>query len=115
MEHTGNSSRSKASPYRAHSGGSPDTEGKSARVLVSIASARCAPSRIARKKSMAESDQSAALTWRKSSASGVNGGACVEVAFDGEFVLVRDSQNRASPPLKVSVSAWRTLVSGIKA
>jgi hypothetical protein len=64
---------------------------------------------------MAESDRSTVLTWRKSAASGINGGECVEVAFDGHCVLVRDSKNRGSSPLALSVQAWRTFLSRVKA
>jgi hypothetical protein len=64
---------------------------------------------------MAESEHLAALVWRKSRASGVNGGACVEVAFAGRSVLVRDSKNKASSPLTISVQAWRTFLDRIKA
>ncbi|WP_230329939.1 DUF397 domain-containing protein [Nocardia aurantiaca] len=38
-----------------------------------------------------------ALTWRKSSYSGSNGGECVEVAFDSERVFVRDSKYLRNP------------------
>lgn len=64
---------------------------------------------------MAESERLAALVWRKSRASGVNGGACVEVAFSGQSVLVRDSKNIASSPLTISVLAWRTFLDRTKA
>jgi len=37
------------------------------------------------------------LVWRKSSYSGSNGGECVEVAFDGDRVLIRDSKYLRDP------------------
>lgn len=55
------------------------------------------------------------LIWRKSAASGGGGGDCVEVAFDGQSVLVRDSKNKAGPSLRTSVQAWHTFLSSIKA
>ncbi|AVT32816.1 DUF397 domain-containing protein [Plantactinospora sp. BC1] len=50
-------------------------------------------------------------TWRKSSRSGSNGGACVEVAgnLPGR-VLVRDSKDQAGPALSFAPDAWRTFV-----
>ena len=44
--------------------------------------------------------------WRKSSYSGDNGGACVEVA-SAEVVLVRDTTDRRGPMLTFTVNAWR--------
>ncbi|HVV21620.1 MAG TPA: DUF397 domain-containing protein [Pseudonocardiaceae bacterium] len=41
------------------------------------------------------------LRWRKSSRSGGNGGACVELAHTGR--AVRDSKNPAGPVLTVDV------------
>ena len=35
--------------------------------------------------------------WRKSSYSGDNGGACVEIASSAEAVLVRDTTDRGGP------------------
>lgn len=46
------------------------------------------------------------LRWRKSSYSGGNGGACVEVGQHGGTVLVRDSKTDASPELPFSSGAW---------
>lgn len=40
-----------------------------------------------------------ALAWRKSSYSGSNGGACVEVATAGPSVAVRDSNHPEGPLL----------------
>lgn len=38
-----------------------------------------------------------ALAWRTSSYSGTNGGECVEIAFDGDTVLIRDSKYLRNP------------------
>ncbi|MFG1793972.1 DUF397 domain-containing protein [Nocardia sp. NPDC049149] len=38
-----------------------------------------------------------ALAWRTSSYSGTNGGECVEIAFDGDTVLIRDSKYLRDP------------------
>ena len=47
-----------------------------------------------------------ALTWRKSSYSGTNGGQCVEVAASG-YVLVRDTEDRAGAVLAFSAETWQ--------
>jgi len=54
-----------------------------------------------------------ALTWRKSSYSGNNGGQCVEVAARG-VVLVRDSKNPQGPVLEVSPETWQQFIMRIK-
>jgi hypothetical protein len=51
--------------------------------------------------------------WRKSSYSGDNGGACVEVAAV-EAVLVRDTTNRGGPIVTFTADAWRTFTTTIK-
>ncbi|MBV9023232.1 MAG: DUF397 domain-containing protein [Streptomycetaceae bacterium] len=58
----------------------------------------------------------ASATWRKSSYSGNNGGACVEVA-DGfpSMVPVRDSKYPDGPALIFSAEAWTTFTSDVKA
>lgn len=38
-----------------------------------------------------------ALAWRTSSYSGTNGGECVEIALDGDKVLIRDSKYLRDP------------------
>jgi hypothetical protein len=48
------------------------------------------------------------VVWRKSSASGGDGGNCVEVASIG---AVRDSKNPAGPTLRVDLA---TLVAAVK-
>ncbi|WP_084467441.1 DUF397 domain-containing protein [Actinokineospora inagensis] len=55
------------------------------------------------------------MSWRKSSYSGGEGSACVEVAWPGhrpavDGVLVRDSKNSTGPVLLVSSTAWRDLL-----
>jgi Domain of unknown function (DUF397) len=47
-----------------------------------------------------------ALTWRKSSYSGTNGGQCVEVTASGH-VMVRDTEDRAGAVLAFSAETWR--------
>ncbi|WP_089315473.1 DUF397 domain-containing protein [Actinomadura mexicana] len=47
------------------------------------------------------------VVWRKSSRSG--GGNCVEIAFDGESVLMRDSTDRLSAVLTISSVQWQLL------
>ena len=55
-----------------------------------------------------------AVTWRKSSYSGSNGGQCVEVAAPGH-VLVRDTQDRAGAVLEFGPDAWREFAAKVKA
>jgi hypothetical protein len=55
-----------------------------------------------------------AVTWRKSSHSGSNGGQCVEVAKPGR-VLVRDTQERAGAVLEFGPDAWREFTAKVKA
>ncbi|WP_427921817.1 DUF397 domain-containing protein [Streptomyces sp. cg40] len=49
-----------------------------------------------------------AYTWRKSSYSGSEGGQCLEVAACPHAVHIRDSKNpeNSSPTLTVSPTAW---------
>ena len=51
--------------------------------------------------------------WRKSSYSGDNGGACVEVAT-AEAVLVRDTTDRSGPTVTFTAEAWQAFTSTIK-
>jgi hypothetical protein len=46
------------------------------------------------------------MEWRKSSFSGANGGACVEVA-SAEGVAVRDTTDREGITLEFSTEAWK--------
>ncbi|MEC3919307.1 DUF397 domain-containing protein [Nocardia sp. CDC160] len=52
--------------------------------------------------------------WRKSTYSGSNGGACVEVLFDGPIVRIRDSKYIGNPlcqpEIAVSAVAWATFL-----
>ncbi|MFB7471781.1 DUF397 domain-containing protein [Kitasatospora sp. NPDC056184] len=50
------------------------------------------------------------LVWFKSSYSGGEGGACVEVAEATESVLVRDSKDKSGPQLTFSSAAWESFV-----
>jgi hypothetical protein len=54
------------------------------------------------------------LEWRKSSYSEEPNNDCVEVSFDGEAVLVRDSKDPAGPVLRVSSDAWSALIETIR-
>jgi hypothetical protein len=46
------------------------------------------------------------MEWRKSSFSGANGGACIEVA-SAEGVAVRDTTDREGATLEFSTEAWK--------
>jgi len=50
--------------------------------------------------------------WRKSSYSGDNGGACVEVAAV-ESVLVRDTADRSGAVLTFTADAWCSFISAV--
>lgn len=53
--------------------------------------------------------------WRKSSRSGNNGGACVEVARNLPGVVgVRDSKDPAGPALAVAPAAWLSFTESVK-
>jgi hypothetical protein len=59
------------------------------------------------------------LGWFKSSRSGGNGGACVEVAVTGDVVGVRDSKQVAGgrhtgPRLPFDRGAWGAFVADVK-
>ncbi|GAA4194529.1 hypothetical protein GCM10022252_39070 [Streptosporangium oxazolinicum] len=51
--------------------------------------------------------------WRTSSLSGSNG-QCVQVAFLGKHVAVRDSKNPQGPALAFGTREWSVFVSGVK-
>ena len=53
--------------------------------------------------------------WRKSSYSGSNGGACVEVGTTAPGVVVRDTTNRAGTTLTFPRTSWRTLIANLRA
>jgi len=53
--------------------------------------------------------------WRKSSRSGDNGGACVEVARNlPGIVAVRDSKNPHGPALIVSRDEWASFLTRLR-
>jgi hypothetical protein len=58
-------------------------------------------------------DRDSMLFWRKSRASGADGG-CVEVAMRDSSVLVRDSRNRSGARLAFSAGQWQLFVRRIK-
>lgn len=47
-----------------------------------------------------------AYTWRKSSYSGSEGGQCVEVATHPAAIHIRDSKNPEGPTLTLSPTTW---------
>jgi Domain of unknown function (DUF397) len=51
--------------------------------------------------------------WRKSSYSGDNGGACVEVAT-ADNVLVRDTTDRRGPVVTFTANAWSTFLATVR-
>lgn len=55
-----------------------------------------------------------ALRWRKSSHSGGDEGACVELAGLPGAVAVRDSKDPHGPSLALSPAAFRTLLADLK-
>lgn len=52
--------------------------------------------------------------WRKSSASGPYSDNCVEVAFIGDAVLVRDSKDPDGPVLLYTREEWAAFLTGIR-
>jgi hypothetical protein len=54
------------------------------------------------------------LRWRKSSFSGGNGGACVEVGQHGGSVFVRDSKADTCPELPFSYGAWMEFLATLR-
>ncbi len=54
-------------------------------------------------------------TWRKSTYSDANGGACVEIAGDtGNVVRVRDTTNRDGGTLAFTSDAWGKFLDGLR-
>ncbi|MGC0377369.1 DUF397 domain-containing protein [Streptomyces sp. SAI-229] len=56
------------------------------------------------------STEDAGLTWYKSSYSGNEGGACVEIAVGTATVHVRDSKDVHRPHLAVNADGWAAFV-----
>lgn len=52
------------------------------------------------------------LDWRKSSHS--NSVGCLELAANGDSVLVRDSKDRGGPELSFSLLEWHQFVAGAR-
>lgn len=52
------------------------------------------------------------LVWRKARC--CEASSCVEVAFDGDHVLVRDSKDPDSPVLRFTRDEWTAFVAGVK-
>ena len=52
--------------------------------------------------------------WRKSTSSGPFTDNCVEVAFIGDAIAVRDSKNPAGPVLLFTTAEWDAFVDGAK-
>jgi hypothetical protein len=50
--------------------------------------------------------------WRKSTFSESNG--CIEVAFVGEQVAIRDSKDRSGPVLTFSPTEWEAFLAGVR-
>ncbi|ARF77864.1 DUF397 domain-containing protein [Kitasatospora aureofaciens] len=50
------------------------------------------------------------LAWFKSSHSGTEGGACVEIALAPDTVHVRDSKDKTGPQLCFTPEAWTDFV-----
>ena len=53
------------------------------------------------------------INWRKSSYSGDNGGACVEVA-SADAVLVRDTTDRHGPMLVFTADVWQAFTATVR-
>jgi hypothetical protein len=56
-----------------------------------------------------------ALTWRKSSYSGANGGQCVEVGNDTRLIAVRDSKDPDGSVLAFAAATWAAFAERVKA
>jgi Domain of unknown function (DUF397) len=54
-----------------------------------------------------------AVIWRKSRYS-TGATECVEIARAGQFILVRDSQDRIGPVLALTCAQWRVLLTRIR-
>lgn len=54
-----------------------------------------------------------ALRWRKSSR--CDSAGCVEVAWAGDLIAVRDSKTSDGPILRFSRAEWASFVAGVRA
>ncbi len=61
---------------------------------------------------MARSIDWSKAAWRKSSHSG--DGGCVEVAFVGDAIGVRDTKDRSGPVLEFTATEWSAFLSGVR-
>lgn len=61
----------------------------------------------------ARPDRYPATTWRKSHAS-ADQGACVEIAVQGSYVLVRDSKEKNGTVLGFTFGRWHELLGRIR-
>jgi len=61
----------------------------------------------------ARPDRYPTTTWRKSRAS-ADQGACVEIAVQGSFVLVRDSNDKNGAVLRFTFGQWLELMGRIR-
>jgi hypothetical protein len=55
------------------------------------------------------------IAWRKSSYSGSNGGACVEIGTAGAAVAVRDSKHPDGLLLAFTADTWKAFTDQMKA
>jgi hypothetical protein len=60
-------------------------------------------------------EANSAVTWRKSSYSGNNGGNCVEVGNASHLITVRDSKVPDGPRLVFGREAWEAFAASLKA
>jgi Domain of unknown function (DUF397) len=56
----------------------------------------------------------AAISWRKSKASGGSGGECVEIARTPEYAWVRDSKNPHGTVLGLTRKTWAAFIGGVQ-
>ena len=56
-----------------------------------------------------------AVTWRKSSYSGNNGGQCIEVGNTAHLIAVRDSKDPDGARLAFGREAWKAFAASLKA
>jgi hypothetical protein len=56
-----------------------------------------------------------AITWRKASYSGNNGGDCVEAGNAANLIAVRDSKDPDGPRLAFGRAGWEAFTADLKA